>query len=203
MQLYTFNLYALIAVVWIASLGASNWYTAIQYTKIGIALEKQHTQEVIDIARKASDKLLTDERAASARTGAAFETKRRTVQQTFDQLDNEARYEALINQHTAPVDTGDCELPASRLRRWNAANAGAGAAAPTPAPSEPVTAAAPFTALNERRGIGARNQPPTSGQALPRAGGTGLRAAGLPIQPLPNSNTNAIFKYGSNPKDDE
>jgi hypothetical protein len=197
------NLTAIIAVLWLATLGISNWYTANRYEKIGIALEKQNTAELINAARKATDKLLTDERAASARSGQGFETQRQTVQQVFTQLDNEARYEATINKHTAPVDAGACELPASRLRRWNDANRGAHSAAPAPAPSEPATAAAPLAALVERRGAGARNQPPTSSQTVPRAGSTGLRAAGLPSLTLPSSINNSTFKYGSNPKNDE
>jgi hypothetical protein len=196
------HLYAIIAVVWLASLAGTNLYTAHRYEAIGVALEKQNTAELINTARKATDKLLTDERATSARTGAVFETKRQTVQQVFTQLDNEARYEALINQHTAPVDTSDCELPASRLRRWNDANRGTSTAPPTPAPSEPTSAAAPAAALVERRGSGARNQPQTSGQAVPRAGGAGLRATGLPSFALPSGLNNSTFKYGSNPAND-
>jgi hypothetical protein len=200
------HLYAIIAVVWLASLAGTNLYTAHRYEAIGVALEKQNTAELINTARKATDKLLTDERTQAARTGAVFETKRQTVQQVFTQLDNEARYEALIaqqaNQHTAPVDAGDCELPASRLRRWNDANRGVSAAAPAPAPSEPAPAAAPAATFNERRSGGAGGQPQASGAAVPRTGGTGLRAIGLPSLTLPNAapNTpsNATFKYGTN-----
>jgi hypothetical protein len=103
-------------------------------------------------------------------TGERREQDRAAIERVFTTLATEADHEA-----PDPVDA--CELPAARLRRWAAANAGAAdAGAPAGQPDGGAAApAAPGVGPDEGPG----SQPPGGGAGLPPAGQPALPAAGV------------------------
>jgi hypothetical protein len=105
------------------------------------------------------------------RSAAKREAQLDRIDAFFDRLDQEAARDA-------PAAVDDCVLPAERLRRWAAANAGtadAGAAA-----GHPDGAAAPAAAAGVGADAGPGVQPPGGGAAVPPSGESTVSAAGAP-----------------------
>ncbi|WP_265216120.1 hypothetical protein [Herbaspirillum lusitanum] len=98
--------------------------------------------------------------------GDSFEKARRNLDSAFDQLEKEAA-------HDAPNSIDDCELPADRLQRWRAANAGTveGVAA-----VESDAGARTVAAAGERQDADAGSRSQDGRKDVPQAGDADVRA---------------------------
>lgn len=111
--------------------------------------------------------------ARATATGAAREADRSHVNAVFDRLNEEAQHDAI-----APTDDDSCTLPAERLRRWAAANAGGADKGSTIAePDGPASSpASAFVWPHARLG----SQSPRSGPALSPVGESALPVVAVP-----------------------
>jgi hypothetical protein len=75
------------------------------------------TNAIVAKSTQAEVRRIDNQLTANQKSGDSFEKKRRRIDTFYDQLEQEAA-------HDAPHNIDDFELPADRLRRWRAANAG-------------------------------------------------------------------------------
>jgi hypothetical protein len=143
----------------VATCTAANATAAVSQVVAGAASTAAKAASDIDRADKA---------------GRAFEGARTRISSIYQRLDNEAR-------HDTPDPIDRCVLPAERLRRWSAANAG-----PVPATTGPDQGAAASRADRTAPATPAADlgpdprpgsQPPSGGPGLPPDGGPTLRLA--------------------------
>lgn len=133
------------------------------YTKSSV------TNAVVAKSSQAEIKRVDKKLAVNQKSGDSIEKKRRQIDTVFQTLDKEAA-------HDAPHVVDDCELPADRLRRWRAANAGTLDGLAT---VEHDASAAAAAATRERQDADAGSESSGRGESGTPASDAGLRAAAL------------------------
>lgn len=125
------------------------------------------TKSIDAKSSKAEVKRVGKQLKANDQAGNSFEKKRREIDGIYQEFAKEA-------SNDAPHEVDDCVLPAERLRRWRAANAGPlrGSATGESDPATPST-----TTAEGWQGNDAGREPPGGDEAVPPASGSTVRAA--------------------------